>query len=378
MLLPRRVNLNLDYPMWFAMGVAYEYGCNSWLNESWTTDEKLKEPLGKILYESIDDQADAHLYVFDVIGKTRTESDHDIIELSLSRRSIFVRIYTRSAERCREILATLKQKFPTAPKEPNKLEAVFWYATQNGPRSYSRAISAPSWKQIEDNYPSSTRQKLISLLNIEPSDSGGKLVLWQGEPGTGKTYALRALAEEWSEWCRIHYILDPEKFFSDGGYLLNVILGKDDPGIPISEAFGANSASATKRGQWRLIVLEDAGEMLTKDAKNNVGQGLARLLNLCDGLLGQGLQVMILITTNEQIGALHAAVSRPGRCLAKVEFEKFKANEAAKWMQSRGVNYHPELPGRLLPATLADLYAILQGRTAPETPRKSVGFSEEE
>jgi hypothetical protein len=29
-----------------------------------------------------------------------------------------------------------------------------------------------------------------------------------------------------------------------------------------------------------------------------VGQGLARLLNVCDGMVGQGLRILILLTTN--------------------------------------------------------------------------------
>lgn len=39
---------------------------------------------------------------------------------------------------------------------------------------------------------------------------GGKLVLWHGEPGTGKTYALRTLAWEWRDWCDFHYVIDPQ------------------------------------------------------------------------------------------------------------------------------------------------------------------------
>ena len=40
---------------------------------------------------------------------------------------------------------------------------------------------------------------------------------------------------------------------------------------------------------WRLLVLEDAGELMAASARAEVGQGLSRLLNLTDGLLGQGV-----------------------------------------------------------------------------------------
>jgi hypothetical protein len=46
---------------------------------------------------------------------------------------------------------------------------------------------------------------------------------------------------------------------------------------------------------------------------------LSRLLNLTDGLLGQGRRVLAAITTNEDIRVLHPAATRPGRCLAQIE-----------------------------------------------------------
>ena len=79
---------------------------------------------------------------------------------------------------------------------------------------------------------------------------------------------------------------------------------------------------------WRLIVIEDADELLRSDAKREAGQSLSRLLNVADGFIGQGVNALILITTNEPIGRLHPAVVRPGRCLAEVEFPPLSPAEA--------------------------------------------------
>ena len=41
---------------------------------------------------------------------------------------------------------------------------------------------------------------------------------------------------------------------------------------------------------------EDTGELLSADARERSGQGLSRFLNVVDGLIGQGLRVLVLVT----------------------------------------------------------------------------------
>jgi hypothetical protein len=85
-------------------------------------------------------------------------------------------------------------------------------------------------------------------------------------------------------------------------------------------------------GRWRLLVLEDTGELLAADAKEQMGRGLSRLRNLVDGIVGQRVRVLVLVTTNEPLRRLHPAVARPGRRAAKAEFEAFTPEEAAAWL----------------------------------------------
>src|SRR5207248_7878403 len=88
---------------------------------------------------------------------------------------------------------------------------------------------------------------------------------------------------------------------------------------------------------WRLLVLEDTGELLRPDAKSIIGQGLSRFLNVVDGLIGQGLRILVLVTTNEEIGTLHPAVARPGRCAANIDFTALPADGAAECLGERVV-----------------------------------------
>jgi hypothetical protein len=193
-----------------------------------------------------------------------------------------------------------------------------------------RSIAVPSWGEIRDNYAENTKAELEHLMTGFQPAHGGQLVLWHGVAGTGKTFGLRALAWEWRDWCDFHYIVDPDTFFGQhADYLMSVLLqpeymhGMRVPsmhGMIVSTGLGWSQATVeSAEGEddesgakaWRVLVLEDTGELLTPDAKMVIGQGLSRFLNVVDGLIGQGLRVLVLVTTNEPIKTLHPAVARP-------------------------------------------------------------------
>lgn len=354
----------IDLPMhgtaaWYALNAAHDNGFTSTVSDGWSSDallidSKLPEDC-EMVWEDSRPTYGGHDVVFNHGGRA-------IIAICQDRRDMRCSVYAKTVDEAGKWMVKLREALPPAERKEKLLDVTFWYSTANGPRSYDRQLKAPAWADIEVNYPQATRERLESLQRVELTEGSGKLVLWQGEPGTGKTFALRALGEEWASWCRIHYVLDPERFFAEGDYLLTVILGGDNQPPAVQ---GQPQAA---QEQWRLIVLEDAGEMLARDAKMQVGQGLARLLNLCDGLLGQGLRVLVLITTNEHVGTLHQAVSRPGRCLSQIEFERFGTIEANQWLKSHDA---PEL-AVAKQSSLADLYSLLQGNQS--APAKVVGF----
>jgi hypothetical protein len=257
-----------------------------------------------------------------------------------------VSVAGRDADAVARVASELADVLSDADDEdPEQLTLRVWCHAEYGPDTVRRRIAVPRWDEIRDGYPAAAKHEVDDLMDATGPGPGG-LVLWHGEPGTGKSYALRALARAWKPWCDTMVVADPEAFLGRG-------------------VVGSEVAGSGKR--YRLIVLEDAGELLTADAREHAGQGLSRLLNLTDGILGAGLRTIVLVTTNEPIGRLHPAVARPGRCWTEIEFTRLSAGESDEWLAGRG------LVPRNRALTLAELYALAAGR-AVAAPA-AVGFA---
>lgn len=175
--------------------------------------------------------------------------------------------------------------------------------------SRTLALDVCPWNEARCHYPAGVRAALDILAGHVPQlDGGRRLILWHGEAGTGKTSAVRALVHAWRTWADTVVVTDPDALLKDGRYLRRILLDSDND------------------ERWTLFVLEDAEALLQKQTG---GSAMGKLLNLADGLMGQGLRCLFLITTNEPLGAIHPAIVRPGRCLAQVEFGRLPAGQAA-------------------------------------------------
>ena len=223
-------------------------------------------------------------------------------------------------------------------------EIAVWQLAPNGGgrRSETDIVSQP-WSKIERNYPARLRSQLGVLMardGISPGE--GRLILFHGDPGTGKTTAVRTLVQEWSAWCEGHLVTDPDSMFAQSSYLLDVLQSERGGTAPtINDPPG--------EAKWKLIIAEDADAYLRSTARQDAGAALGRLLNTTDGLLGQSAKALVLLSTNEELTRLHPALIRPGRCLARLEFVRFSPGEAQAWLGSGG-------PVMKNPATLAELF----------------------
>jgi hypothetical protein len=288
-----------------------------------------------------------------VLVATSTTSD---VRIAIDGRHVDVLVAASSFKMARDVGLGLKERFPKAEKRPDVLMVRTWYAGYQGVTSSYSDLILPSWDEIAPNYPEPTRSQLNELMALGPPSHDslqGKLILFHGPPGCGKTFAIRALFRSWCEWCAPELLIDPESAFGETRYLIQLLrsTAHQEPG-------------ATER-LWRVLVAEDADKYLGADARASDNPALDRLLNVSDGLIGQGSRLLYLLTTNSDLAVLHAALVRPGRNLGVVEFRKFSPDEGHRWLGADG----PVPKGEM---SLAELFAIRNGKRSNATTDKKL------
>lgn len=153
--------------------------------------------------------------------------------------------------------------------------------------------------------------KIIKERLNKPKDKG--IVLLHGIPGTGKTNYIRHLLMEVKK--KMIY-LPPDLAYEIGS-----------PGFL---TFLTENPSS-------VLIIEDAENVIMERSGGSNG-AISNLLNLCDGLLSDCLNIQVVCTFNTDISRVDKALLRKGRLIAKYEFKKLTISKAQKLSDALGYN----------------------------------------
>ena len=153
----------------------------------------------------------------------------------------------------------------------------------------------------EDNYDAAVirgyRRLVADLKSKSPS---GRLGILSGPPGTGKTYLIRALLEEVLA-CFVMIPATMVDAISSPDIIPHMLKIKEsNPGYSI------------------VFIIEDGDRVLLNRGMDNVS-AISTLLNVTDGILGDLVDLRVLVTTNEKTVKVEPALLRPGRISARVD-----------------------------------------------------------
>lgn len=287
------------------------------------------------------------------VAAVLAHDDHALALVETGDTRTTISLLAASREELAELEGTVRALVPADPTDALDRIVVWRRKAATGAAIHTnKLVELPAWGDIERNYPPSIRAPLSTIMGLTPPVDHGRLLLWHGLPGTGKTTAALALLHSWRDWCDGHLVTDPERLFEDSSYLID-LLTTENGGSPVA----ALNGPAIPERRWKLLIAEDTEEFLRADARARAGAALSRALNVTDGVLARGTRALVLFTTNEARGRLHPAITRPGRCLSVIEFGAFSAEEAGQWLGT-----DRPTAGQM---TLAELY---EARSNPDRP----------
>lgn len=191
--------------------------------------------------------------------------------------------------------------------------------------------------EVKDNYNDDLPYDRINdLVNSKKSE----LILFYGEPGTGKTSLIKHLIKDNKD--RPFIFIDGSLFssISDGTFL----------------SFITDNKNA-------VLIFEDCEKILMKrDEAYN--QNIGTLLNLTDGLMADEYTLKFIMTFNCSMDKIDEAIRRKGRLSLEYKFDKLKAEKAHKINE----NANDDM-------TLADIYNLEKKVSIGAKKRVKIGFS---
>jgi hypothetical protein len=262
-------------------------------------EEKVKNEKCELIYRYINGGYDNQIFV----------GDNTVVELEhRGNKSYCINVLSQSTETVNRLIKTI-----TSNIVPIKRVGQVFSIMRQGPHLSLSSVGNAGLPLEKENY----SNKVLNLYNdvvddLRSESPAGRIVIFEGEPGTGKTHLIKSLLLEVPDGM---FVMIPPDMVSSlaGPEFLPLLLQ--------NKAHYANDGPI-------IIVLEDADQCLVVRSKENMNT-IQALLNLGDGILGSMLDLRIIATTNANKLQMEDAILRPGRLSYRVEVDALNSNEAS-------------------------------------------------
>lgn len=157
------------------------------------------------------------------------------------------------------------------------------------------------------------------IINDFVHNAKSGLMLFHGEPGTGKTSYIKSLIRHNEN---IKFIYMPNQMFSqlEAPSFINFFASHQDS----------------------IIVIEDAEALLTERKDGNTS--ISTLLNLTDGMLGEALRIKVICTFNCDISQIDSALKRKGRLKFSYDFKELSLDKTNALLAKAGHDHVSKEP----------------------------------
>jgi hypothetical protein len=330
----------------------------TFLNEQLPSIKAFKSAIGT---EALKAVLDAHFpeHPIDYIEHSRLDSDADFVThfvniqllavlkegwvMEVSSRMIIM--YHNDKVSASEIEALWQAVVAATDKENERLE--FFMIKRNTYHDFElvefkikkRGVS------LEDHYNDDLGAIHAPLASFLEEKNSNGVVLFHGNPGTGKTSYIRHLISHVNR----RFIYIPNSLFS---HLMD----------PEFISFISSHPES-------IVILEDCEELLRSRIQQTNDTGLSNLLNLGDGLLGDALKLKIICTFNCELGKIDEAMLRKGRLAFRYSFEPLAIEKTNKLLSQLGHVHVAEAP-----MTLSDIFNFEHENNGGDQGRTVIGF----
>lgn len=256
--------------------------------------------------------------------------------------NIYYTIYDISLERARKSERMLEEEFSKYRIQEDAGTNTYIVVKKYSSLDLEKAKSEVE-VSIDKNYGKSfieTHQEIVE--KIQKKNKG--LYLFYGEPGSGKTNYIRHLSKELDK----KFIFIPPCLFSS----------IDSPDFVSFLAEHKNS----------VLVFEDAENVIQSRDENPHNFNVSSILNIADGIVGDLLNLHIIITFNTDKEKVDKALLRKGRLSYIHEFKALEVDDANYFLEGTGIKVDK-------PTVLADLYNMEEETGHKKEEKKVMGFA---